>query len=228
MKFLKALLACLLLPCFHALFSFAREIALAVDVSRVPWIPLAVFFLGMSAWCLVFFLFPRPTWFYVLGHEITHAVAVVASGGRVSGFKVRSDGGHVVADRTSCFIALSPYLIPFYPIVLGVIWALVVHFLPDWQRYTILFLPFWGASWGFHFTFTGSLLKSGQSDFESQGYFFSWVIILLGNLGFLVCMAYFWTQPFPLPEALALLARSLLNSYELCGQVLQDWKDMIN
>jgi len=231
-KPLKALIALLLLPAFHASFLFGREIIGALDPGSISWIPLGVFLLGLNSWVLVYFLFPRPTWFYVLGHEVTHAAAILASGGRVSGFKVGKDGGHVVADRTSAFIALSPYLVPFYPLVFGLVWGVLLWALPEWKTYTIFFLSLWGMSWGFHFTFTASLLRSGQSDFQGQGYFFSWVVILLCNAWLVLGVAFFWLRPFPIQEALSRLARDLLQSYGqsygLCWQMLHGLKDLFN
>jgi hypothetical protein len=227
-KPLKALVALLLLPLFHTAFLFGKWLFASIDPAAVSWLPLLVFVLGLNSWVLIYFLFPRPTWFYVLGHEITHAVAILASGGRVSGFKVRHDGGHVIADRTSAFIALSPYLIPFYPLVFGLVWGLVLLVLPAWKTYTIIFLPLWGMSWGFHFTFTASLLRAGQSDFQSQGYFFSWITILLCNFWMVLGVACFWLRPSPPMDALSVSARYLLESYGLCWQMLHACKDMFN
>lgn len=232
MKPLKALIAFLLLPLFHSAFLFGHRLADSLDPAAVSWLPLVVFLLGFNTWVLAYFLFPRPTWFYVLGHEVTHAVAILASGGRVSGFKVGKDGGHVVADRTSAFIALSPYLIPFYPLVLGITWGLLLWIVPAWTPYTIFFLPIWGMSWGFHFTFTASLLRTGQSDFQSQGYFFSWIVILLCNLWIILALAFFWFHPFPPLQALSELAQCVLLSYQqsyiICGQMLQGLEDVVN
>ena len=232
MKLFKAFIALLILPVFHASFLFGRSMAESLNPGTIYWIPLAVFLLGLNSWVLVYFLFPRPTWFYVLGHEVTHAVAIMASGGKVSGFKVGKDGGHVVADRTSAFIALSPYLVQFYPLVFGLAWGILLLIFPMWKNYTIFFLSLWGMSWGFHFTFTASLLRSGQSDFQSQGYFFSWVVILLCNLWLILGVAFFWLHPFPALEALSKLADCLLQSYqqsyELCRQMLQACKDVFN
>jgi hypothetical protein len=228
LKFLKALVALLLLPAFASAWLFALEVARALDTSRVPWIPFIVFLLGISAWCLVHVLFPRPTWFYVLGHEFTHALAVLLSGGKVSGFRVSSEGGHVVSDRINAFIALSPYILPFYPLVLGGLWSAVVFLWPELSRWTILFLPLWGMSWGFHFAFTGSLLKTSQQDFESQGYFFSWTVILLANLWILVVLVTFWLRPFSFMDGLSSLAQAFHHAYAGAWNLLRSLKTLLS
>jgi len=227
-KLLKALLALLLLPAFAAAWFFALRVADALDFHRVPWIPFAVFMLGISAWCLVHVLFPRPTWFYVFGHEATHAIAVFLSGGKVSGFKVSAQGGHVVADRINAFIALSPYVLPFYPLVLGALWSLAVWLHPEAARWTILFLSLWGMSWGFHFAFTASLLKTSQEDFASQGYFFSWTAILLANLWTALLLVTFWLRPFSFMDGASHLAQAFQHAYLAAWNLLCSLKTLLS
>lgn len=213
MKLIKALVAPLLWPAFGGGVIFAMEILQRVDPARVSWIPLMVFALGISAWFLIHLLFPRPAWLYVFGHEATHALAVLLSGGRVEGFHVSGRGGHVVADRLSAFIALSPYVVPFYPLVLGVGWAVVLAVWPGTEAWTIVFLPLWGMSWGFHLAFTASLLKTAQQDFESQGYLFSWTVILLANGWIFLIVAAFWLRPCGVVEGVVLAGEALGRSY---------------
>ena len=43
-----------------------------------------------------------------------------------------------------------------------------------------------GAAYAFHVTLTGHALQTRQTDITSQGYFFSAVIIFLGNVGVLL------------------------------------------
>jgi hypothetical protein len=227
-KLVKAFVALLLLPAFAGAYQFAAAAASRLEIDRVPWIPLLVFCLGISSWFLIHVLFPRPTWFYVFGHESTHALAVLLSGGRIRGFKVSSSGGHVVSDRISAFIALSPYLVPFYPLVLGLGWIAALLLWPEGGRYTIVFLAFWGMSWGFHFAFTGSLLKTNQEDFATQGYFFSWVVILLVNLWIFLLLLTVGLRPFSFSEGLHILAQSLLQGYQSSWRALQALKSLLS
>ena len=75
------------------------------------WLSEAVWFSIMG--CLVWIVLaairicmsPFLYW-YVLGHELTHAVAVILSFGKVSGFRAALDGGHVQTNKNNLFIAL--------------------------------------------------------------------------------------------------------------------------
>lgn len=228
MKAVKAALALLLLPAFPGLWFYGVDLIRHTPWHKAEWPPLAVFLLGISAWLIIHQVFPRWTRAYVFGHEATHALAVWMSGGRVSGFHVGRDGGHIVSDRSSAFIALSPYLLPFYPLVLGVVWSVLSLVWPELARYTILFLAVWGLSWGFHFAFTGSLLKTAQEDFASQGFLFSWVVILLANAATVLLVLTIWLRPFGPAEAVSVLARSLLQGYQSTGHALHALKTLLN
>ncbi|NJK90340.1 MAG: hypothetical protein HC904_00015 [Blastochloris sp.] len=177
------------------------------------WAQCLTFALGFSTCAFAYLCLPRGNWFYVLGHETTHAMAVLLSGGRVSGFKVSSQGGHVVSDRNSVLIALSPYFVPFYPMVIGLGWALLLLFQPEWQHYNWAFLLIWGASWGFHLCHTITLLKTRQPDFESQGYFFSFILILVLNLLIIQSLLWLWLRPLPLSQTLQQLAHYCREDY---------------
>jgi len=178
-----------------------------------PWIEMGTFSLGFSTCVFAYLCLPRGNWFYVLGHETTHAFAVLLSGGRVSGFKVSSSGGHVISDRNSVWIALSPYFIPFYPMVSGLTWALALFIKPGLAVYDWAFLLIWGACWGFHLCHTLSLIKTEQPDFESQGYFFSFVVLALMNLLVAEVLIWCWLRPLPVEVVFQSLLNFLSEDY---------------
>src|SRR2546426_4062460 len=74
------------------------------------------FSLGAVLWVIAFFGLPRPLWIYVFGHELTHALWVWMMWGRVSRFRVSSDGGHIISNKHNLGIALAPYFFPLYSI----------------------------------------------------------------------------------------------------------------
>lgn len=139
------------------------------------------FALGALLWIIAFFGLPRPILIYVFGHELTHAVWVWLMGGRVSQFKVGSDGGHIITDKHNVWIALAPYFYPIYSMALLVVYAVVSLFI-DMSLYHRAFFGLLGSTWAFHITFTLWMIPKGQSDLSYHGTFYSLVLIYCMNL----------------------------------------------
>ena len=219
MKFLKFIVALLLLPALAASAHFTcRTVLICLALQdKIPWSSIIALALGFSTMFSIYMALPRWNWLYVFGHETTHALAVLVSGGRVSGFRISSSGGHIVSDTITTWIALAPYIIPFYPMLTGVVWFLVRLFWPAAYSWEWAFLIFWGATWGFHFCFTASLLKTEQPDFASQGYFFSFVIILIFNLLILSALLWLWLQPDKWRDGVWTLYDYNLRYYRACA-----------
>lgn len=119
---------------------------------------------------------------YVLGHEVTHAVFVYLCGGRVTGIGVSSTGGYVTTTKTNLLIALSPYFVPFWSVVVAAIYLLLkfaVGFDPVWDRALYCAL---GLTWTFHMVWTLWMIPKDQPDLRENGTLLSLVVILLGNL----------------------------------------------
>ena len=144
------------------------------------------FSLGAVLWLIAFFCLPRPILIYVFGHELTHVLWVWLMGGRVSGFRVSSEGGHVVTSKANFWIALAPYFFPLYSILAIAIYGVLSLFL-NVQPYERLLYAVIGATWAFHFTFSCWMIPKNQTDLSDQGTFFSLVVIYLMNL-LLLCV----------------------------------------
>jgi hypothetical protein len=175
----KLLVALLLLPLCAGVGRAVLEIASRLEFNEMVMAPLLA---GVLCMGLLYFWLPKPIWVYVLGHEFTHAIATVLCGGRVKGMKVGSEGGHVYVTRDNFFVALAPYFIPIYAIMVFVIFALGRQIL-DWESTAVWAAFFWalGLSYSFHILLTWNILHTRQTDITSQGYVFSAVIIFLGN-----------------------------------------------
>lgn len=177
-KWFKWVLGIWLLPtCIAAVGALVR----VVEISRYAhtvWVALAA---GAACWFAVFALLPRPMWIYVFGHELTHALWTWLCGGRVKRFKVGSKGGHVVITKTNSLIALAPYFFPIYAVLVALIYE-IGHWIWRWPPGSVWLHLALGASYAFHLTLTWEALKTEQSDITGQGFFFSAVVITLGNL----------------------------------------------
>ncbi len=182
-RWVKMIAGVLLIPaCWVLSSAFFKEFA-RVAIGGAFWATEEFYFFGLGAllWCIAFFGLPRPLWLYVFGHEATHALWVWLHGGKVREFKVASDGGYIVTDKTNFWIALAPYFFPLYSIALVGLWAIAGAFFDLWPYHRWLYAGV-GVTWGFHATFMVSMIKRGQSDLTMHGTFFSLVVIYLVNL----------------------------------------------
>ncbi|HEX4085781.1 MAG TPA: hypothetical protein VHY22_12785 [Chthoniobacteraceae bacterium] len=145
------------------------------------------FSLGALLWIIAFFGLPRPLVIYVFGHELTHAIWVWIMGGRVSAFRVSSEGGHIISDKHNFWIALAPYFFPLYSILVIAVWgACSFHWsLEPYHRWLYALI---GVTWAFHVSFTLWMIPKGQTDLTYYGTFFSLVIIYLMNLAVLTLL----------------------------------------
>jgi len=212
-KILKFVIALILLPFVWSSLQLFYEIVTQSLTGEIPWLPVILFATGFVLWLFCYLLGCRLTSLYVFQHEATHALAVWVSGGKVTQFRVSDGGGHIVADRTSAWISLAPYIIPLYPLISGLIWAVLVWLYPVSMEWTPYFLFLWGVIWSFHFSFTVSLMKTEQTDFSSQGYLFSWIIVALSNIWMLTLICWSWLTPVPLWQLLQLAGELTLSTY---------------
>lgn len=140
---------------------------------------------GAACWIVVYVLLPRPMWVYVFGHELTHVIWAWVFEARIKKFHVSSRGGHVILDKVNFLIVLAPYFFPLYALCVAVLYA-AGGWVWGWEPYRVTFLLLLGATYAFHVTLTIHALKTEQTDITSQGWFFSIVVIWLGNLAILV------------------------------------------
>ncbi len=181
-KWAKTIVAVLLAPfCVGAVAAVIRLLG-ATGRAETIWVAIAG---GAACWLAIYLLLPKPMRVYVFGHELTHVLWTWVFGGRVKKFKVSAEGGHVIITKSNFVIVLAPYFFPLY-VVLVVMCFVVGHLIWGWKAYAVWFHLLVGAAYAFHVTLTGHALQTRQTDITSQGYFFSAVIIFLGNVGVLL------------------------------------------
>ena len=124
-------------------------------------------FSGLVAFLALWPFVPDPVRFYVLGHELTHAVVGLAFGARVSNLKVGEKGGSVQLTKSNVWITLAPYFLPFWTMVV-VLLALVVRGVMHFTHPGAPFPAPWawmfavGFTWCFHACFTIRSLMQTQ------------------------------------------------------------------
>jgi hypothetical protein len=176
-KLKRTALAVLLLPACYGVFqSFWLTLSSFKNVPEGSY----WFFAGAFTYLALQWAFFTPIRTYVFGHELTHALAAWMSGGRVKAFHVSKKGGHVHVTKSNFFVALAPYMVPIYALmVLGLFFA-IDHFYPLRSHWKV-FLWLLGMAMGFHGALTIHALREGQPDLKPTGKLLSGVIIFLGN-----------------------------------------------
>ncbi|MFH1368731.1 MAG: hypothetical protein ABII64_06370 [Elusimicrobiota bacterium] len=178
MKFVRLLLTILLVPVVIAsgwsFFNLLLTLGRSVSESAMPfWAGIIVYFIFQG-------IFFKPIRTYVFGHELTHAIAGIMSGAWLKSFKVSSSGGSVVLTKTNIWIALAPYFIPIYTLLLVIAYWMASRF---WQMsgFYPYFLFLTGFTLSFHLCLTYFAMSQEQSDLKQFGTVFSSEIILIVN-----------------------------------------------
>lgn len=156
---------------------------------------------------------------YTLGHELSHALAIVISGGHIYGFKATSDrGGYVKTEKSNLFIDLIPYFLPLWMLLWMLLIALVQYFFP-FSFYTQLFYYGVGFWWSLHLykTFQGLLI---QSDLSKNGLFFSALLVYLVNLLILI-FGLWWVGLLSASAYLTVLKYCFTKSFHLVHLLIQ-------
>jgi len=144
--------------------------------------PLMFFLAGALIYVLFHIFILRFTWLHVLGHELTHALFSLLSGGKVLKIKVTPKGGYVRVSHSNLLITLAPYFFPFYLVVFLTLWLIAKHFYGEIvKHYNNYIILFFGFLFGFHFLFTVESLHIHQPDLKVFGVIFSLALITFAN-----------------------------------------------
>lgn len=122
---------------------------------------------------------------YVIGHELTHALAAWGSGAKVFGFKVGEKGGHVDLSHSNAFIALAPYCIPIYAVFVALGWRAALWMKPELSLTgEKIFLALMGMALSFHALKTFEVLwDNSQPDLSAAGgivFSLAWIVLANG------------------------------------------------
>jgi len=88
------------------------------------------FILGAIVYLVIHTVLFKPNVVYIFGHELTHALAMFISAGKVKSFTVGKKGGEVKATKSNLFISLAPYFFPTYTLIIILLWIFIVIDLP--------------------------------------------------------------------------------------------------
>ena len=126
---------------------------------------------------------------------MTHIAAALSCGAVIYNWHVGKDGGWVDTNKSNTFISLSPYLVPFYTVIVLLAFGIAGLFT-DLSHVEALHvgstsIPFnaskilhylVGITWAFHLSYTLAVMREEQGDLVRNGQFFSVWLIALANL----------------------------------------------
>ena len=146
---------------------------------NVPWFTggnPTWFLAGFASYLVVQALFWRPLFLYVMGHELTHALAAVLHGGQADDLRVSTKGGMVKVNVNNFLVNLAPYFFPIYTAAVALIYVIAADPYKPWLVALI------GFTLAFHFALTAYSLKQHQSDITEVGWLFALPFIACINI----------------------------------------------
>ncbi len=167
-------------------FTRARPLGL-----HMPW-----FLGGFALYFLLHLFFYRPLLSHILAHELTHALAALLMGGRVTAVHATTSGGSTLINKSHWFISLAPYVFPFYAAIALGVWALSAVVFKAPLAGVVGFL------YAYHWTLTVYTLVHPQPDLKEAGEVFSLIYIFTGNMMVLMLlMISLWPEAFSFASA---------------------------
>lgn len=169
---------------------------------------------------------------YVRFHEWTHAIWTWLSRGEVGEIQIHEDHGHVLTNKPTVLVTLSPYFYPV-PCVILVTLYLPLHLCLHPESITLFtfkgvslsgvspFVLLMGMGWGFHFTYTVWMIRKGQSDLRMHGNLFSLVVIYLVNLAVLTLFMVLTAPNVDVWRFCTVLGQNGLSLAESCSSFIE-------
>jgi len=172
------------------------------------------FILGAIVYLVIHTVLFKPNVVYIFGHELTHALAMFISAGKVKSFKVGKKGGEVKGTKSNLFISLAPYFFPTYTLIIILLWIFAKQFW-DVRDFISVFLFAVGLTLTFHFVMTVEFLKTKQPDLIKSGYLFSIALIYFINLSIAALILNFVFTDFSF--------KTYINNAYIVGKDMYAW-----
>lgn len=166
------------------------------------------FIFGSLTYIVIHFFLYKPIKIYIIGHELVHLLSAYLCGSSVKKFKIGSDHGSVSVDKVNTFIALSPYFVPLYSVIVVILWS-ALKYIFKLQISTEVLSFLLGFTLTFHIVLTAYAIYLGQHDLKISGWLFSVVLIFILNC--IILIALFNVMFLP-PEELSTVKTFFFNS----------------
>jgi hypothetical protein len=145
---------------------------------RLTWgSPLAIAFtLGFVVYFPIHFLLYKPVLSHVMAHEVTHALAALAMGGKVTEIHATHSGGSTMTNKSHFFISMAPYVVPLYTLLALGLYGIAA------PAFKIYLMGLIGFTYAFHWVLTVYSLSHHQPDLDEGGVVFSLIFIFAVNM----------------------------------------------
>jgi len=214
-KIIKFFYALLLIPFCYSLFLTLIYIIKNIQLSNKL---VQYFLLGAGGYLCLHFLFYKPMMLYVIGHEFIHMISTYICGGKVKKVKIGTSYGSVNVNKVNTFIALSPYFVPLYTIIVTLLWAILKYIIKINLSIEILSF-FIGFTIMFHLLLTIYAIYIGQQDFKISGWLFSIIIIFIINCLILIFLFILLFLPkIQISQIKDFFLLNTKNAYIICYQ----------
>lgn len=174
----KNIIGLLLLPVTAVYIASCISLLITIEWYRYPTY---LFIIGFIVYLTLHPLNKSKSFSYVLGHELLHAVTSLLFGGKLLSIFVSHKSGSVSTTKDNFIISLVPYCIPFYAVVLSIIYyglSILIHT----RRLVPWFIFLLGMALSHHYMLTIHYIVIGQKDIASHGKVFSYSMILISNI----------------------------------------------
>jgi hypothetical protein len=172
---------------------------------------------GFVLFLVLFLAIGAPVKSYILEHELSHLLVAVLSGIRIRRVSFKRSDAYVKTERINLFIALLPYSLPLYTIVIILIFRVTLLFTPTPAVGRVFFLLV-GMSLSFHFLATAYYMLLDQPDLRRYGYFSSLVLIVTWAV---VIMALIFAMMFEKVSVLPYLRAALTDAGSIYRAVFE-------
>ena len=135
--------------------------------------------IGFVLFLIIYYLIGAPVRSYIVAHELSHVIFAFLTGVKVKNLSIKKYKSFVKTSGSNVFISLGPYILPFYSIIIILIYKIILFFTQELKITTVIFYLLAGAGYSFHILTTIHYLRYDQPDMKRYGYFFSITFVVL-------------------------------------------------
>jgi hypothetical protein len=176
---------------------------------------------GFICFIFIFIVFGAPVKSYVLEHELSHLLFAFLSGTKIKSISLKNRDAFVKTERVNLFIALAPYSVPLYTVLIVLLYKIVGIFTVSALLDKLLYFLF-GTTFSFHLVATFHYLQLDQPDVRRYGYFSSLILIITWSIIIISIIFALMFKDIQLLEFYRSSFKEALGVYKSIGMLLSN------